>query len=172
VTPAGPGPAGNGEVTIMLDVNREPRRLCVRSDARLLDVLRDQLGLHSVRDACSVGMCGACTVAVDGVALSSCLTLAALCDGSRVTTAEGLMADGEPDAVVIAWARARAFQCSYCTPGYVVAISALLSSNPSPTYQELVTWLSGHLCRCGSYARILATAEAAVAELRPAPGQT
>jgi carbon-monoxide dehydrogenase small subunit len=156
------------EVTVELDVNGAPNRLSVRSDARLLDVLRDVFGLHSVRDACSVGMCGACTVIVDGVAVSSCLTLAALCDGSAVSTAEGLTVDGEPDAVVTAWVRMRAFQCSYCTPGFVVALRALLSSNPNPTRQQLVSWLSGHLCRCGSYARILAAAEMAIAERQSA----
>ncbi|HEY6358002.1 MAG TPA: 2Fe-2S iron-sulfur cluster-binding protein, partial [Vicinamibacterales bacterium] len=129
MTTTGPGPSRAVEVTVGFDVNGEPRRLSVRSDARLLDVLRDEFGLDSVRDACSVGMCGACTVIVDGVAVSGCLTLAALCDGSRVSTAEGLAEDGESDAVVTAWTRMRAFQCSYCTPGYVVALSALLSSN-------------------------------------------
>jgi aerobic-type carbon monoxide dehydrogenase small subunit (CoxS/CutS family) len=136
--------------------------LRVRSDARLLDVLRDELQLGSVRDGCSVGMCGACTVLVDDRALSSCLTLAALCDGASVVTAEGLRSGHDLDPVVESFAAHRAFQCSYCTPGFVVALKGLLLTDPAPTREQLVSLLSGHLCRCGSYSRILTAASEVV----------
>jgi len=145
-------------VEIELELNDTPRRLSVRTDARLLDVLRDEFQLGSVRDGCSVGMCGACTVLIDDRALSSCLTLAALCDGARVLTAEGLASGSEVDPVAQTFARHRAFQCSYCTPGFVLAVKGLLLSDPAPTPEQLPDILSGHLCRCGSYSRILAAA--------------
>jgi aerobic-type carbon monoxide dehydrogenase small subunit (CoxS/CutS family) len=103
-------------------------------------------------------MCGACTVLVDDRALSSCLTLAALCDGASVLTAEGLRNGRQLDPVVESFAGHRAFQCSYCTPGLVLALKGLLLTDPAPTREQLVAVLSGHLCRCGSYSRILAAA--------------
>jgi aerobic-type carbon monoxide dehydrogenase small subunit (CoxS/CutS family) len=127
-------------------------------------VLRDEFELGSVRDGCSVGMCGACTVLVNDRALSSCLTLAALCDGASVVTAEGLRDGNELDPMVESFASHRAFQCSYCTPGFVVALKGLLLADPVPSEEEVVSVLSGHLCRCGSYSRILAAAREVVEE--------
>jgi aerobic-type carbon monoxide dehydrogenase small subunit (CoxS/CutS family) len=127
-------------------------------------VLRDEFELGSVRDGCSVGMCGACTVLVNDRALSSCLTLAALCDGASVVTAEGLRDGNELDPMVESFASHRAFQCSYCTPGFVVALKGLLLADPVPSEEEVVSVLSGHLCRCGSYSRILAAAREVVDE--------
>jgi carbon-monoxide dehydrogenase small subunit len=144
----------------------------VRSDARLLDVLRDEFQLGSVRDGCSVGMCGACTVLVDDRALSSCLTLAALCDGARVVTAEGLRSGTELDPIVESFAGHRAFQCSYCTPGFVISLKGLLLTDPSPTREQLVSLLGGHLCRCGSYSRIVTAASEAVDNAEQARGPT
>lgn len=127
-------------------------------------MLRDEFELGSVRDGCSVGMCGACTVLVNDRALSSCLTLAALCDGASVVTAEGLRDGNELDPMVESFASHRAFQCSYCTPGFVVALKGLLLADPVPSEEEVVSVLSGHLCRCGSYSRILAAAREVVEE--------
>jgi aerobic-type carbon monoxide dehydrogenase small subunit (CoxS/CutS family) len=156
----------SAEVALELEVNGVPRRLRVRGDARLLDVLRDELQLGSVRDGCSVGMCGACTVLVDGRALSSCLTLAALCDGASILTAEGLRTGNELDPVVESCGSSRAVKFSYCTPGFVLALKGLLLTNPTPSEDQIASVLSGHLCRCGSYSRILAAASAVV-EDRP-----
>lgn len=146
---------------VALEVNGVRRHLQVDTRTRLLDVLRDVFEVSSVRDGCGVGVCGACTVLVDGTAVSSCLALAALCDGSTVCTAESLGALGDGDPVVRAFVDARAFQCGYCTPGIVVALRGLLDARPSPSRAELESWLSGHLCRCGSYARIVDAAERA-----------
>ncbi len=103
-------------------------------------------------------MCGACTVLVNDRALSSCLTLAALCDGARIVTAEGLRSGNEVDPIVDAFATHRAFQCSYCTPGFALALKGLLLADPTPTRDQVVSVLSGHLCRCGSYSRIMSAA--------------
>jgi aerobic-type carbon monoxide dehydrogenase small subunit (CoxS/CutS family) len=149
-------------VEIELKVNGTVRGVRVRTDARLLDVLRDEFQLGSVRDGCSVGMCGACTILVDGRALSSCLTLAALCHGARIVTAEGLRNGNELDPIVESFAGHRAFQCSYCTPGFVVALKGLLLCDPAPTPEQVISVLGGHLCRCGSYSRIVTAATEAV----------
>ena len=154
-------------LVVSIEVNGTLRQLRVESRTRLVDVLRDVLELSSVRDGCSVGMCGACTVLVDGTAVSSCLTLAVLCDGCRVRTAESLETDGRLDPVAKAFLDTRAFQCGYCTPGFVVALRGLLDAEPSPSRSDLEVWLSGHICRCGSYSRILEAAERAVQS--PAP---
>ncbi len=158
-------------------MNGARRAVRVRSDARLLDVLRDEFELGSVRDGCSVGMCGACTVLMNDRALSSCITLAALCDGARVVTAEGLRSGNELDPIVESFATHRAFQCSYCTPGFVLALKGLLLADPTPTQDQVVAVLSGHLCRCGSYSRILAAAtevlqDAVAGRGQPAPARS
>ncbi|HVC13783.1 MAG TPA: (2Fe-2S)-binding protein [Acidimicrobiales bacterium] len=162
------GAATRGAIAVALEVNGTRHELLVDARTRLLDVLRDDVGISSVRDGCSVGMCGACTVLVDGTAVSSCLTLAALCDGSRVRSAESLEAGGRVDPVAQAFVDARAFQCGYCTPGFVMALKGLLDAEPSPTRSKVESWLSGHICRCGSYSRILDAAARAVRAVRAA----
>ena len=155
----------SGGTVVSIEVNGTRRQLHAESRTRLLDVLRGACELSSVRDGCSVGMCGACTVLVDGSAVSSCLTLAVLCDGCRIQTAESLEADGRLDPVAQAFLDARAFQCGYCTPGFVIALRGLLDVEPSPSRSQLEVWLSGHICRCGSYSRILDAAEHALRAL-------
>ncbi len=118
----------------------------------LLDVLRRELGLLSVRETCGIGVCGACTVLVDGEAISSCLLLAPLADGRAVETVEGL---GGDHPVQRAFEAAHAFQCGWCTPGFVLTAKRLLEETPSPTEEEIRLAFAGNLCRCGSYLKIV-----------------
>ncbi len=149
-------------VEIALRVNGHAERVTARAGDTLLGVLRDQLTLFGVREGCGVGMCGACTVLVDGRAVNSCLVLAPLADGWEITTVEGLgEAGGELDSVQQAFLDHTAFQCSYCTPGFVLVGKALLDDRPAASDEEIAEELSGNLCRCGSYSRILAAMSAA-----------
>jgi aerobic-type carbon monoxide dehydrogenase small subunit (CoxS/CutS family) len=137
-------------VNVELILNGRAAVLDARSDEMLLDVLR-RAGLLSVRETCAIGVCGACTVLLDGEPVSGCLTLAAQAAGREVTTVEGLAGD----RVQRAFAEAHAFQCGWCTPGFVLAAKRLLELNPSPSDQEIAEGLGGNLCRCGSYVKIV-----------------
>ena len=121
----------------------------------LLDVLRDDLGLMGTKEGCGVGMCGACTVLVDGKPLSSCLLLAEQVAGKEILTIEGLGSAESLHPVQRAFLDEGAFQCAYCTPGFVLTTVALLAENPTPSDEEIREYLSGNLCRCGSYQNIL-----------------
>ncbi len=149
---------------INLSLNRERRELAVETDATLLEVLRDECGLASVRETCGIGLCGACTVLVDGEPISSCLYLAPLADGRVILTVEGLGTTEALDPLQEAFIACQAFQCSYCTPGMILSAKALLAENPRPTRAEIAAYLSGNLCRCGSYERILDAVERASRE--------
>ena len=128
----------------------------VRKEAcTLLDVLRDDLGLMGTKEGCGVGMCGACTVLVDGKPLSSCLLLAEQVAGKEILTIEGLGSAESLHPVQRAFLDEGAFQCAYCTPGFVLTTVALLAENPTPSDEEIREYLSGNLCRCGSYQNIL-----------------
>jgi aerobic-type carbon monoxide dehydrogenase small subunit (CoxS/CutS family) len=139
---------------ISFEVNGRKRTFSCEDDARLLDLLRDELGLGSVREGCSVGACGACTVLLDGRPVSSCLVYAARCEGARVQTVEAL-GNGELDPVQAAFLDTGALQCGYCTPGFVLSVHALLTENASPSDDEIRDYLAGNLCRCGAYLEIL-----------------
>ena len=141
-------------------LNGRAAELECEADEMLLEVLRRE-GLGSVRATCGIGICGACTVLVDGAPLSGCLTLAAQVEGRAVTTAEGL---GGADPVQRAFVDAHAFQCGWCTPGFVLTAKALLAENPDPTDEEIVEALGGNLCRCGSYVKIVDAVRRAAAE--------
>jgi aerobic-type carbon monoxide dehydrogenase small subunit (CoxS/CutS family) len=143
-------------VKLAFSLNGEPASVDVEAGEMLLAVLRG-LGCGSVRETCSIGVCGACTILLDGTPISACLLLAPLADGRAVVTAEGL----DDDPVVDAFCEAHAFQCGWCTPGFAVTVKALLAENPVPTREEAVEALSGNLCRCGSYAKILDAVEIA-----------
>ena len=121
----------------------------------LLDVLREDLGLVGAKEGCGIGMCGACTVLVDGRAISSCLMLAAQAVGKEIITIEGIAPQGELHPVQQAYIEHSGFQCAYCTPGFVLSTVALLAENPAPTDNEIREYLAGNLCRCGSYQNIL-----------------
>jgi aerobic-type carbon monoxide dehydrogenase small subunit (CoxS/CutS family) len=145
-----------------IDVQLNGRRAALECepDEMLVDVLRRE-GLGSVRVTCGIGICGACTVLVDGEPLSGCLMLAPQVDGREVTTVEGL---GGGDPVQRAFVDAHAFQCGWCTPGFVLTVKALLAETPDPSEREIVEALGGNLCRCGSYVKIVDAARRAAEE--------
>jgi aerobic carbon-monoxide dehydrogenase small subunit len=137
-------------------VNGREMESTVRSNQTLLDWLRDDLHLRGTVEGCGVGVCGSCTVLIDGRPVSSCLVLATNIEGRQVTTIEGLGEGDELDPVQHAFLEKQAFQCGYCTPGMIMATKALLSNNPHPTEEEVRDYLSGNICRCGTYAEVLA----------------
>ena len=141
---------------IALTVNGEPRDADVWGGESLLYVLRERLGLPGSKNACEQGECGSCSVLLDGTLVCACLVLAAQADGHEVTTVEGLApGDGELHRVQEAFVRAGAVQCGFCTPGLVVAAADLLDRTPRPTDDEIREALSGNVCRCTGYAKIV-----------------
>ncbi len=150
--------------TLRLRVNGRERRVTVAPADFLVDVLRDDLSLTGTKYACGMGECGACTVLVGGEAVYSCLMLASEVGDAEITTIEGLSPSGELDAVPAAFADAGGVQCGFCTPGMVLSAKALLSENPQPTEDEIRIALSGNLCRCTGYTRIVDAVMAAARE--------
>jgi len=139
-----------------MTVNGESVRASVEPRTTLADFLRDDCGLTGTHLACEHGVCGACTILVDGAAVRSCLMLAVQARGADVTTIEGLSpADGSLNVVQEAFAACHGLQCGFCTPGFVVSVTAFLDQNPSPTDDEIVEGLSGNLCRCTGYQGIV-----------------
>lgn len=140
------------QAEICLHVNGVCHQVRASTEDTLLDVLRRELQLFSCRETCGVGLCGSCTVLRDGDAVSSCLALALAVGDRAITTAEGLARDGRPHPVQQAFIDAQAFQCSFCTPGFVMSVVALMRQPPEQRSVEAA--LSGHVCRCGSYEQI------------------
>jgi carbon-monoxide dehydrogenase small subunit len=140
-------------------VNDKKVSLEVQPDAMLVDVLRDQLDLTGTKATCREGECGACTVWLDGTPMNSCLLPAARARGRKVTTIEGLGNTELPHLVQDTIARFGGSQCGYCTPGFVMNAAALLRDNPAATHEQIVEALSGNLCRCTGYVRIIAAVE-------------
>ncbi len=148
--------------SINLKVNGVDREVDAPARRLLVDLLRYDLGLTGTKEGCSVGVCGACTVLVDGEMVASCITLAAAVDGSEITTVEGLALDGRLHPVQQAFIDFGGFQCGICTPGQVMAAKALLDDNPRPTEAEIRDWMMGNLCRCTGYYKILESVVAAI----------
>ena len=146
---------------ITLEINGREDTITVEDADTLLEVLRDRFKLWSVREGCGVGACGTCTVLLDGRPVSSCFLLAVRAAGRNITTLEGL-SDGQSLHVIQqAFVSQRALQCAYCTPGFVLAVKALLDEIPNPSDEEIREYLSGNLCRCAGYADILRAARLA-----------
>jgi len=152
------------EQTIRLNVNGEVRRVTVEPRVTLADALRDECGLTGTHLACEHGVCGACTVLLDGEAVRACLLFAVQATDAEVTTIEGLSpADGSLSPVQQAFRDCHGLQCGFCTPGFVVSMTALLREDPDPSDEELRVGLSGNLCRCTGYQGILAAARQVIA---------
>jgi carbon-monoxide dehydrogenase small subunit len=148
-------------VQLLLKVNGRAHEVEARPTARLLDVLRDQLGLTGTKEGCAEGECGACTVIVDGQAVNACIMLAVQARGKEILTVEGLAPDGELDLLQQKFVEYGAVQCGYCTPGMLMSAKALLMANPVPSDQDIRIALAGNLCRCTGYSAIVAAVKAA-----------
>jgi xanthine dehydrogenase YagT iron-sulfur-binding subunit len=144
------------EQTIHLRVNGEDREVTVRPRRLLVDLLRYDLGLTGTKEGCSVGVCGACTVLLDGKRVKSCLSLAALVEGREITTIEGLAQGERLHPLQAAFIERDAFQCGYCTSGQIMAGVACINEGHAGSAQEIRDWMSGNLCRCGAYDHIVA----------------
>ena len=154
-------------VELSLVVNGRGRTVLVEPRETLADVLRERLGLTGLKVSCDVQVCGACTVLVDGLAVSACTYLAADAGGREVLTVEGLARDGELSPLQQAFIDAAAFQCGFCTPGMLMIATALLAENPAPTREAVVAGIGGNLCRCTGYVPIVDAVLAAAAASRP-----
>jgi carbon-monoxide dehydrogenase small subunit len=134
----------------------------------LVELLREQFDLFGARESCAQGLCGCCTVLVNGDAVSSCLYLAAFADGAEIVTVEHLARDGTLDPVQEAFIEAGAFQCGFCTPGFILMTKQLLDDHPDPNDNQIRHYLSGNLCRCGAYPEIIAAVKLAARKRRGA----
>ena len=143
-------------VSVKLTVNGRDHALDLDPRATLLDVLREQLDLTGTKKGCDQGQCGACTVLVDGRRVVSCLTLAVMTDGARVTSIEGLAMDGTLHPLQQAFIDHDAFQCGYCTPGQICSAAGLIAEGKARTPDEIRELMSGNICRCGAYTNIVA----------------
>ncbi|SRR5581483_69875 len=140
---------------IALTVNGRAERLAIEDADTLLEVLREQLKLWSVRESCGVGACGSCTVLLDGKPVSACFLLAVRAANHSITTLEGLGEGRSLHPIQQAFVEERALQCAYCTPGFVLSVKAFLEENPDPSDDDIREYLAGNLCRCAGYPDIL-----------------
>jgi carbon-monoxide dehydrogenase small subunit len=151
---------------IQITLNGKATTLEVPNHRLLLDLLRDEIGLTGTKEGCGTGDCGACTVLLNDKPVNSCLVLSGELDGADIVTIEGLKIGPELDPVQRAFLRDGGAQCGYCTPGMLMMSKALLSENPNPTEEEIRFALSGNLCRCTGYAKIVQAVQDAAAEIR------
>ena len=147
---------------IHLKVNGVDHQLDVPARRLLVDCLRYDLGLTGTKEGCSVGVCGACAVLLNGEMIASCIALAVAADGAEIITIEGIAQDGKLHPVQQAFIDHGGFQCGICTPGQVIAAKSLLDNNPDPTEEEVREWMMGNLCRCTGYYGILESVMSAV----------
>jgi len=158
----------NGNITLAFTLNGGPVRIETSPGRRVLDLLRDDLGLTAAKEGCGSGECGACAILVDGAARLSCLMLAAQLEGREVVTAEGLGTAENPHPVQAAFAERGAVQCGYCTPGMTIAAAEFLARTPDPDRGQVREAISGNLCRCTGYVKIV---DAVLAAAKAAPGE-
>jgi len=140
---------------IELKVNHELWDIEVEPHRTLLEVLREDLGLTGTKEGCGLGACGACTVLIDGAPILACLILAVDVQNKSITTIEGLAKDGKPHPIQLAFVNHGAIQCGFCTPGAIISAKALLDKNPKPSHEEIKEAMSGNLCRCTGYIKII-----------------
>ena len=152
-------------IDITLSVNGEERVLRIPPLRTLLDVLRGDLALTGSKNACNQGVCGACTVLIDGMPVNACLTLAVNVTGRDITSVEGLGEGGELSVMQQAFVDAGAIQCGFCMSGMIISATALLADNPSPSRAEIRSALSGNLCRCSGYVRVINAVQLAAERL-------
>ncbi len=142
------------EVNVSFNLNGKKVSVTAPPAKSLLRVLREDLGITSVKPGCEAGECGACSVLLDGQVVTSCLVMISQVDGKNVITVEGLQKDGELDPLQKSFIDEGATQCGYCTPGFIISAKGLLNENPNPTDEEILEGVSGNICRCGAYPRI------------------
>ncbi len=141
--------------TIRFTLNGRPVSARIAPHHNLVELLQDSFGLFGARESCGQGLCGCCTVLVNGVAVSGCLFLAAFADGADIVTVEHLATGEQLSPVQEAFIETGAFQCGFCTPGFVLMVHQLLDQNPDPSEDDIRHYLSGNLCRCGTYPEII-----------------
>jgi len=151
---------------IQLTINGETVETAVEPNRTLLQLLRDDLGLTGTKHGCGLGDCGACTVILDGKPVNSCLVLAVQAQGREVLTIEGLAENGKLHPIQQAFVDKGAIQCGFCSPGMILAAKALLDDNPQPTELEIRTAISGNLCRCTGYQKIVEAIQEAAGSLK------
>ncbi|MCI8301840.1 MAG: (2Fe-2S)-binding protein [Oscillospiraceae bacterium] len=156
------------KITVNFTLNGQPVSVETTPHRRLLDLLREDLRLTGTKEGCAVGECGACTVILDGKAVTSCLVLAASVEGSSVVTIEGVGENGRLDPIQEAILRNHALQCGFCTPGFIMSAKALLDENPDATVEEIRRAISGNLCRCTGYEQLTVAIYEAAQELKAA----
>lgn len=155
------------KIELNIKVNNKNYKLFVASNKRLLDVLRDDLGLTGVKEGCAIGECGACTVIMNGKNVCSCMVLAGQAEGSEITTIEGLEGPkGELHPLQEAFIETGAVQCGFCTPGIILSSLTLLRRNLNPTVKEIKEAISGNFCRCTGYKQIIEAVQLAAERMR------
>ena len=156
------------QIHVTTRVNGDATEFLCEPDETLMDVLRDRLGLTGTKEGCGTGDCGACTVAVDGRLVCSCLMLGAEAEGREVATIEGMATGDQLHPLQQKFIESAALQCGICTPGILVAAKSLLERNPDPSEEEVRYWLAGNLCRCTGYDKIIRAVMDTAADMRRA----
>ena len=152
-------------MTVNFTLNGKSVSLSAAPNRRLLDVLREELGLTGTKEGCGIGECGACTILMDGKAVNACLVLIGQAEGCRITTIEGLANGAALHPLQQSFMRAGAIQCGFCTPGVILSAYALLQKNPHPSEEEIAVAIAGNLCRCTGYKQIIEAIKLAAEEL-------